>query len=87
LDVKPPRILKFKQAVYPKECIREGIRGMVILEVSIDKDGKAIRARVISSPDPRLSRAAAEAVKDYEFSPALVGGKPVESRMLLKVYF
>jgi TonB family protein len=77
VDVKP---------VYPASAKDAGIQGVVILEVSIGKDGKVTAAKVLRSI-PQLDQAAIDAVKQWEYTPTLKNGVPVPVSMTVTVSF
>ncbi|MBC7361433.1 MAG: energy transducer TonB [Candidatus Aminicenantes bacterium] len=74
-DIKPPRLIKRVDPVYPEEARKKGIEGVVILEVQTDKFGRVARIKVLKSV-PELDQAAIEAVKQWVYEPVIVNGKP-----------
>jgi TonB family protein len=76
-DVKP---------VYPAEAQGSGAQGVVIIEVTIDVTGKVSSAHVVRSI-PLLDKAAIDAVRQWEYTPTLVGGRPVPVIMTVTVNF
>ncbi len=74
-DVKPKLVKYFKPA-YPKEAIKKGIEGKVIVKVYIDKHGNVGDA-VIYKGIPELNQAAKKTAMKYKFKPAKYKGKPV----------
>ena len=73
---KPPRLVRFVEAEYPKEVQDADIEGRVAMKITLDKTGRVDAVEVVSSPDPRLSETVVRAVRTFEFSPAEVDGKP-----------
>ena len=73
---QPPRLLKQTRPVYPQEAFIKKIEGVVTLEIVIGIDGKVGRARVLRSI-PQLDNAAIQTVRQWVFSPAIKGGRPV----------
>ena len=73
---QPPRLLKQTRPVYPQEAFIKKIEGIVMLEIVIGVDGKVGRARVLRSI-PQLDAAAVQTVRQWVFSPAIKGGRPV----------
>jgi protein TonB len=73
---QPPRLLKQTRPVYPQEAFIKKIEGVVTLEIVIGVDGKVGRARVLRSI-PQLDAAAIQTVRQWVFSPAIKGGRPV----------
>lgn len=60
--------------------------GSVIIEATIGADGKVINAKVLRSV-AKLDQAALDAVKQWEYSPTLLNGKPVPVKMTVTVTF
>lgn len=75
--IDPPRLVRDAKIEYPPSARADGVSGTVVLRVCIDANGKVRAAEVVSSPDPRLSRAAREAALDRRYAPATKGGRPV----------
>jgi TonB family protein len=70
-DVKPQ---------YPENLQASKVGGVVALEALIGVDGTIRDVQVVSG-DPELAAAAAEAVRQWEFSPTYLNCTPVEVRM------
>lgn len=75
---QPPRLLRQTRPVYPQEAFIKKIEGVVMLEIVIGIDGKVGRAKVIRSI-PQLDSAAIQTVRQWVFSPAIKGGRPVST--------
>jgi protein TonB len=71
---------------YPAEARAKEIHGRVVVEFVIDRSGRVSRARVVRSI-PGLDEAAVECVRRWQFKPALLGGKPVETTAQAPVDF
>jgi protein TonB len=63
--------------VYPPEALAKHLEGVVVIKVTIDKEGSVYKAEVVSGP-PELIPAAIEAVKQWKYRPYLLGGEPIE---------
>jgi len=85
-NISAPKKLKDVKPVYPEEARANRIQGIVIIETTIDIDGKVIGARVLRSI-PALDEAAVAAVKQWEFTPTLLNGLPVPIIMSVTVNF
>lgn len=74
---------------YPREALRAGQRGTVLLQVLVDTDGKPLRVEVAQSSGHRsLDRAAQRHVlTHWSFHPALQDGRPVQAIGLVPVAF
>ncbi len=84
--IKEPKKLKHVNAVYPPEAQDAKVQGIVILEISIDQDGRVSNARVIR-PVALLDQAALDAVLQWEFEPTQLNGQPVPVIMTVTVNF
>jgi len=79
-DITPP-IQRASRAYprYPELARKAGVQGTVVLLIVIDRDGRVGEIEVLRTPDPRFGfdLAAIEAVKQWRYRPALLGGRPV----------
>src|SRR5512144_2077463 len=66
--VPAPKRTKHVQPVYPQEALAQGIRGIVILEIVLDKEGKVESTTVVRSV-PGLDAAAIAAARQWEYTP------------------
>ena len=74
---------------YPRDALREGVQGTVLLQVLVDVDGRPLRVDVQrSSGDRRLDVAARRQVLDHwRFRPAMKNGHAVQAIGLVPVAF
>lgn len=87
-NVREARLAHHIAATYPPDAEREGVTGTVVLEAVIGTDGNpASVATVNSIVDGRLADAAARAVRQWRYDPALLNGRPVEVTMTIRVAF
>jgi protein TonB len=86
----PPVPIKQVQPKYTDFARRSGIEGQVWLEVEVLKSGKVgaveVKKSLLSGPGG-LDEAAIKAVKQWEYSPAKSGGKPVACWITFPVTF
>jgi len=84
-EVKAPVLVK---KVEPKLPERVRVAGPIIFSAIIDKAGKIRKVRVIrdSTRSPALGPLYVEAMKQWEFKPATLRGKPVEVYYYLTVH-
>ncbi len=68
-----PRVVKDVKAVYPPIAMEAKVQGIVIVEARIDADGTVSDARVLKSI-PLLDQAALDAVRQWQFTPAVLNG-------------
>jgi len=85
-EVKPPRLVKAVAPTYPLEAKQARVEGVVILAARTDVEGKVKAVRILRSI-PKLDQAAIDAVRQWEYEPLLVKGKPVEVVFTVTVRF
>jgi protein TonB len=78
IDVRPQ---------YPEALKTAGIAGVVTLVAVIGTDGTVREVTVLSSPHPDLEKAAADAVRKWEFSTTYLNCTPIEVSMRVTVNF
>lgn len=86
-DVLPPIAIRHVNPMYPESARRDGIAGIVIVEVLIGKDGRVKDAAVRKGLPDGLSEAAVDAVRQWEFKPATRNGEPVDVVFNLTINF
>jgi TonB family protein len=85
-DIREPKKIRDVKPVYPENALANKIQGIVILEAVIGLDGSVESARVLRSV-PELDQAAADAVRQWQFTPTLLNGAPVPVIMTVTVNF
>ena len=84
----PPRAVRTAPPAYPDALGCEGIGGRVDLRVTIDPQGRIGAVQLQKgSGHVQLDEAAIAAVRDWEFTPAMRGGKPVPSTIAVPMTF
>jgi TonB family protein len=83
-----PEVIKSVMPVYPSALSKKGIEGKVYVHIGIDKYGKPTSAMVMkSSGYTPLDSSALVAVKQYQFKPAIVKDKAVESMVTIPIEY
>ncbi len=83
-----PVLLQKVDPKYPADAKTEKVQGTVKVQATVDAQGNVIEATASESPDPRLSQAAVDAVKQWKFKPARTdAGKPVKVKTTITVNF
>ena len=85
-NVPVPKKKKHVQPTYPQEALAEGIRGIVILELVIDTEGRVGEIHTIRSI-PGLDEAAIAAARQWLYKPVKVDGKLVSVRLMVPITF
>ena len=70
------RLVRSAPPAYPDVAQQAGIEGDVTLRVVVAPDGTVNDVRLVAG-DPVLARAAADAVEQWHYAPALLDGRPV----------
>jgi TonB family protein len=81
-----PKKTKHVQPTYPQEALAQGVRGIVILDIVVDTQGKVESTNVVRSV-PGLDEAAIAAARQWGYEPTKVDGKPVRVRITVPITF
>ncbi|HEX8151086.1 MAG TPA: VWA domain-containing protein [Pyrinomonadaceae bacterium] len=71
---------------YPPAARNSGAQGRVVVEVTIDEQGKVVEARAVSG-HTYLQQAAVQAARQARFTPALLSGQPVKVKGTINYVF
>ena len=85
-SIQEPRLIRRVPPVYPPIAQSAKITGVVIVELLVGVDGTVQNAQVLRSI-PLLDQAALDAVRQWQFTPTLLNGVPVEVIMTVSVKF
>jgi TonB family protein len=80
---EPPKILQLEQPSFSEEQIAQGVQGDVVVKVQIDKTGKPLQAKILSSTNASLNAAVVDAVMRSSFSPGVMSSGPVTTWMTI----
>lgn len=87
VDTKP-RVISRTPMTYPKSAMKEHIKGYVIINMLINKDGSVEVAKVLSSsPAGVFDRVALQGVRSWRFSPGKYKGRAVQVWVKQKIRF
>jgi len=84
--IKPPTKIRDVTPVYPAIAQSAHVAGVVTIEATIGPDGKVVDAKVVRSI-PMLDQAALDAVRQWEYTPTLLNGKPVPVLVTVTINF
>lgn len=87
MEESAPTLLSGNAPEFTQEARAAGLQGVVVVEALIDEQGRVIAAEVIQSVHPSLDKATLEAVRQWQFSPAMVDGKAVMKVVHIPVSF
>ena len=85
-QIRPPIKMKDVAPVYPAIAQSARVQGDVVIEATIDEDGKVADTKVVKSV-PLLDQAALDAVKQWEYRPSLLNGVPTPVVTTITVKF
>jgi TonB family protein len=72
---------------YPVELKRQGITGECVISFTVKQDGSVGDLMVVKANDIRFGTAGLNAISKWKFSPARLGGQPVDCRMQIPFKF
>ncbi|MGC4084541.1 MAG: energy transducer TonB [Vicinamibacterales bacterium] len=84
--IEPPRRVNDVAPSYPAIARSAGVRGIVIIEATIDTNGAVVAARILRSV-PLLDEAALQAVRQWRYVPARLNGTPTAVLITVTVNF
>jgi len=82
----PPILISQVDPIYPPGARANKVGGVVVVRVRVDKNGLVEKAEVLSG-DPLLAQAALDAVRQWRYKPATLGGALVECDATANVNF
>jgi protein TonB len=85
--IEPPRLLREVKADYTDEARRRGLKGEVVLELVVRRDGTVTDVKVLRRLDAGLDDRAIQAVRQWRFAPATRHGTPVDVIVEVAVEF
>jgi TonB family protein len=85
-EVPVPKRTRFVQPEYPAAALAQGLRGIVILALTIDVAGKVAAVDVVRSLPP-FDDAATAAARQWEYEVTKVDGNPVPVRLTVPITF
>lgn len=86
-EVLAPRVLTRVTPEFPAIAARAGMKGVVVVECIIDRQGNVRDARVLHSPFSAFEHSALSAVRQWKFAPGTYRGNPVATIFNLTVTF
>lgn len=86
-QIKEPRKIHEVKPIYPEIARKARMEGVVILEITVDKQGNVRDVKILRSLPMGLTEAAVEAVKQWKYEPSTLNGRPVEVLVTVTVTF
>ncbi len=75
-QIQAPAQIKRVDPIYPDIAVSARIRGVVIVEATVDKDGRVSDVKVLRMANRLLDDAAITAVKQWQYRPLILNGLP-----------
>ena len=75
-QIKPPELVHRVEPIYPDMAVSARLRGVVILEAMVDRDGRVAEVKVLRAANRLLDDAAITAVRQWRYRPLVLNGLP-----------
>jgi TonB family protein len=87
-NVEPAKLIRHVAPVFPQSAQAQGIQGSVTFEAIIDKAGFILNTQLVSPyAPPDFVQAALDAIKQWQYTPTLLNGEPVDALTEITVNF
>jgi protein TonB len=85
--VQQAKLVRQLKPVYPQDLKVQGMAATVKIKAIISKTGDLLNPKVVNTVEPALAQAALDAVKQWQYSPTLLNGQPIEVLTTIDVVF
>jgi periplasmic protein TonB len=85
-QLEPLQLIRTGTPVYPAIAKARNITGTVVVQGTVDKNGKVANLQFVSG-QPIFKDAAFDAVRQYQFKPAKLNGQAIEQTTQIKLTF
>ena len=75
-QIQAPALVTKVDPIYPEVAVSARIRGVVILEANVDRDGHVVDVKVLRTASRLLDHAAITAVRQWQYRPLVLNGSP-----------
>ena len=75
-QIQAPALVSKVDPIYPEVAVSAHIRGVVILEANVDKNGHVVDVKVLRTANRLLDNAAITAVRQWQYKPLILNGSP-----------
>jgi len=86
-DVTEPNVIHKVNPKYPEEARKNKVMGEVVCEAVITTEGKVADVKIAETDDEIFNQPTIDAIKQWEFEPATLDGKPVDVYYKLTVRY
>jgi len=85
-EIRPPKLIKEVNPIYPEIARQARVEGIVILEATTDTYGRVQTVKVLRGV-PLLETAAIDAVRQWVYEPMIINGRPRGFIFVVRVTF
>jgi protein TonB len=75
-QIQAPALARKVDPIYPDVAVSARMRGVVILEANVDRDGHVVDVKVLRTANRLLDEAAITAVRQWQYRPLILNGSP-----------
>src|SRR5688572_16088895 len=75
-QIQAPALVRKVDPIYPDVAVSARLRGVVIIEANVDRDGRVVEVKVLRSANRLLDEAALTAVRQWQYRPLILNGSP-----------
>jgi protein TonB len=86
-NLRQPTKVRDVKPLYPEQLAEAGTGGVFVFAARIGTDGTIVDLQTTSGTNPDLEQAAANAIRQWQFSPTLLNCVAVEVPMKINVTF
>jgi TonB family protein len=86
-DVRPAYPVVFPKPPVSRDDFPNGFQGDVIVEVTIDRQGIVVDAKLLSGVGDDVDRKVMATVQNWKFNPAMMDGRPIASKHDVRFHF
>jgi len=86
-ETSPPAVVSQVQPAYPAEVGDTRLSGNVVIEFTVDEEGRVQDMRVVTSTHRAFEKAALAALREWRFEPGVRNGRPVKTKIRLPIAF
>ncbi len=84
--ILPPKLVSSVLPVYPALAQQAGVTGTVVIDTTINKEGRVEKMKVVSGP-VLLRDAALNALRQWRYAPSQLNGEPTSVQMIVSIQF
>jgi len=86
-DVRPAYPVVYPNPPVSRFDLPDGFQGDVVVEVTIDRQGIVVDAKLLSGIRDEIDRKVVDTVQSWKFKPAMIDGRPIASKHDVRFHF